>query len=172
MTTVEHRAARPDHPSLDEPSRDVPVEISQQDLVQLIRTMRAQAHHAGRRVPGRPTLAKMIGVTPYRVRQALAEMEMGDRLARERDGQPAAEAHIPPHGVGTADSAGVVRTVPAGPSATEPPAAVSQPAGVASSPATSVHGEEGGQRTLPGASAAMPPARSRVRVRGDLKPPS
>lgn len=53
--------------------------LSQDELVAAILGLRAEAYQAGRRLPGRPALARMIGVSGYRIRQAMQEIARMER---------------------------------------------------------------------------------------------
>jgi hypothetical protein len=57
-------------------------------LVAQVRAALDAARHAGRPVPGRPTLVRLTGATDHAVRKALAELATESNSAGEPNGQP------------------------------------------------------------------------------------
>lgn len=103
MTIVEpDTVGRTTHPRPAASPKSIPVEISQADLVDLVRQMRATAHQLGQRPPGRPALAKKIGVSTHRVRRALEEIARTDQHIVVVSHQPAGDADVPPDRTTTA----------------------------------------------------------------------
>jgi hypothetical protein len=88
-------------------------EISREALIGRVRQLRTEAYLAGRRVPGRPALAKATGVSPYRIRQALEE------IAREHPRFD--QHHQPPADQPSAPRNGTPADGPAAPAATSAP---------------------------------------------------
>lgn len=106
-------------------------EISQEKLVDRVRSLRDDAHQAGRPLPGRPALASTIGVSPYRIRRALDQIALEDRLIREQHSQPNSDADAD-----TTDS----ETPPSKVDQAAPEVVIPQPRGPASRPATEAAG--------------------------------
>lgn len=165
MTITAPVAVAHPQPHLEAASHEASVEVSRDELIRCILRLRTEAYLAGRRVPGRPALAEMIGVSPYRVRQALEEIARDQPRLPEHDQRSANEGYMSANGPGAGGvAARATQVVPDLPKATSKPREPGAP--LASTGDIDLPGGRADERAPVGASTS--PASRRTKSQRDI----